>query len=631
MELLSGVPTAIMAAGAATAGLAYLDAKLFLRKDLRLLRGRAHIRKLWTQAIADDRTSMYYFLERNAATLGEREAIWSRAGCYSWIELLDRAHRYANWFMAQGVRRGDLVALFMLNSPDFLFAWVGLWAIGAAPAMINYHLAGKALAHCLAMSGAKVVLMDGDDAALGRMAEIQHQMPTDVQFIKLADAREAIYASPATRPADSFRAGLKASDPMGLFYTSGTTGLPKACCFPVVVAFASGSGNHLASSTQQKDERYYVCMPYYHGTGGLSIMGQLMRGNTACVAPKFSVSRFWQDIRDSRATWFVYVGETLRYLLAEPPSALDKQHNVHSIYGNGLRPDVWQRFRERFGITEAVWEFFNSTEGMLALDNVSRNEFTANAVGHDGFLQKWKYHRLYVPVEVDAETGEIAWDLGPGGKGFARRVPYEVGGEILVKVPFEREFPGYWGNPEASAGKFVTDVFEKGDRYYRTGDALRRDKEGRWFFLDRLGDTFRWKGENVSTAEVSEVLGKYPGVLDANVYGVEVPGHDGKAGTAAVYIDPALKASFDHQAFLRHARSHLPRHAVPLFIRHVEAPSATHNNKQNKIPLKSEGVDPSKVPPGDKVFWIDRHGKGVTYIPFTRQNWHDLHIGKAKL
>ncbi|KAK1752734.1 Isopenicillin N epimerase component 1 [Echria macrotheca] len=610
----------------------YLDAKLHIRKDLRWIVGRRFIRRKWAEAEKTGRTSMWYFLEQRAAELCDREAIWSRAGCYSFKQLLDRGNQYANWFLAQGVRRGDLVAFFMLNSPDFIFAWVGLWAIGAAPAMINYHLTGNALVHCLKLSGAKLVLMDGDEAAMARMAEVQSGISQagigNIVFAKLRDVRDGIYSLPPTRPGDEHRLGLKANAPMALFYTSGTTGMPKGCPLAIIAAFAHGYGNQAGTNpVQGPDPRYYVCMPYYHGTGGINVMAQLLNGHTVCVAPKFSVSGFWQDIRDSRANWFVYVGETLRYLLAAPPSPLDRQHDVRSIFGNGLRPDVWNRFRERFGI-ERVYEFFNSTEGMLALDNESWNDFTAHAVGHHGFYQRWKYHKYYVPVAVDPETGDIARDPKTG---FAYRVPYEVGGEILVRIPFERQFPGYWRNPEATAAKFVKDVFEKGDCFYRTGDALRRDNEGRWYFLDRLGDTFRWKGENVSTAEVSEVLGKYPGVLDANVYGVQLPGHDGKAGAAAIYIDPALKKAFDHQDFLRHARSHLPRYAVPLFLRHVKEPSATHNNKQNKMPLKKEGVDPEKVKPEDKVFWIESHGKGVTYVPFTRRDWDDLHVGKAKL
>lgn len=204
-------------------------------------------------------------------------------------------------------------------------------------------------------------------------------------------------------------------------------------------------------------------------------------GVTICVAPKFSVSGFWDDIRDSRATWFVYVGETLRYLLAAPPSPRDKEHNVRSIHGNGLRPDIWKQFRDRFGIT-MIFELFNSTEAMLSLDNQSRGDFLAGSVGHHGALLRWKYHDAYVPVAVDTETGQIIRDPRTG---FASRVPYEVGGEILVAVPGERSFMGYFNNAKATENKYVRDVFRKGDCFYRTGDALKRDGDGRWFFSDR--------------------------------------------------------------------------------------------------------------------------------------------------
>jgi acyl-CoA synthetase (AMP-forming)/AMP-acid ligase II len=204
-------------------------------------------------------------------------------------------------------------------------------------------------------------------------------------------------------------------------------------------------------------------------------------GTTACLAPKFSVSAFWQDVRDSRATWLIYVGETLRYLVAAPPSHRDKDHNIHTVYGNGLRPDVWNRFQERFGI-ERMWEMFNSTEGMLALSNPCQNDFFAHAVGHHGFLQRWKYRDALVAVETDHETENILRDVETG---FATRLPLDGRGEVLIRIPHERQFPGYWNNPEATEKKYVRDVFQKGDCYYRTGDALRMDSEGRWFFVDR--------------------------------------------------------------------------------------------------------------------------------------------------
>jgi len=202
---------------------------------------------------------------------------------------------------------------------------------------------------------------------------------------------------------------------------------------------------------------------------------------TVCIGRKFSVSRFWDDIRDSKATWFVYVGETLRYLVAAPPSPRDRDHRVHTAYGNGLRPDVWFKFKERFGI-DTIFEMFAMTEGVFFLTNPCRGAFTACSVGHHGAVMRRRYGEEYVPVAIDADTGDIYRDAKTG---FARRVPYEAGGEVLVKVPGERAFPGYWKNEKATEKKYLRDVFEAGDCYFRTGDALRRDRDGRWFFMDR--------------------------------------------------------------------------------------------------------------------------------------------------
>jgi acyl-CoA synthetase (AMP-forming)/AMP-acid ligase II len=292
-------------------------------------------------------------------------------------------------------------------------------------------------------------------------------------------------------------------------------------------------------------------MPLYHGTGGVTAVTLLMGGYALCIGKKFSTSRFWSDIRDSKATWFVYVGETARYLLAAPPSPLDKAHNVRGMYGNGLRPDVWHKFRDRFGVPE-VLEFFNSTEGMFGLSNYCKGDYLVGAVGHHGLLMCYFSRNLYVPVRVDQVTGEI--DRNPK-TGFAYREPYEKGGEIFVAVRKNASgleaFRGYHNDDKATSKKYAYDVFKKGDKWYRTGDALRRTKDGRWYFMDRLGDTFRWKGENVSTAEVSEVVGKFPGIVEANVYGVLLPNHDGRAGCAAIYIDPNKRDQFDFSALLK--------------------------------------------------------------------------------
>jgi len=217
------------------------------------------------------------------------------------------------------------------------------------------------------------------------------------------------------------------------------------------------------------------------------------------------------------------------------------------MYGNGLRPDVWIKFRERFGVPE-VLEFFNSSEGVFGLAVYCRGDYLAGSVGHHGAILRYLYRNVLVPVLIDPATGAIARDPKTG---FAYRQAYEKGGEMIVQVPETKAFAGYYNNPEATSKKFEKDVFKKGDLWYRTGDALRRTDDGRWFFLDRLGDTYRWKGENVSTAEVAEVLGRYPGVVEANVYGVSLPSHDGRAGCAAVYIDPNLKSSFNYAGLLK--------------------------------------------------------------------------------
>lgn len=245
-----------------------------------------------------------------------------------------------------------------------------------------------------------------------------------------------------------------------------------------------------------------------------------MTGTTLCIGKKFSTSRFWDDIRDSHATAFVYVGETARYLLSAPPSPNDRKHNVRTMYGNGLRPDVWKSFQNRFGI-ESVLEFFNSTEGVFGLAVFSRNDYLAESVGHHGAINRLLFRNVYVPVKIDHDTGDLWRDPKTG---FAKRVPYEEGGEIIVNVPDQAAFAGYWNAPEATAKKFIRNVFKQGDLYYRSGDALRRTSDGHWYFMDRLGDTFRWKGENCSTAEIGECLGRFPGIEEANVYGVELPG-----------------------------------------------------------------------------------------------------------
>lgn len=307
------------------------------------------------------------------------------------------------------------------------------------------------------------------------------------------------------------------------------------------------------------------------------------------------------------------------------------------MFGNGLRPDVWGKFQARFAVAEVV-EFFNSTEGMFGTVIHSRSGFGRGSVGHNGLIQRRQLRHTYVPVALDSATGDM-WRHPTTG--FAKRVAYSRGGEILVKMPTERSWPGYWRAPEATGKKLARDVFEKGDLWYRPGDALRRDDDGLWYFLDRLGDTFRWKGENVSTAQVGEVLGRFEGVVEANVYGVLLPGHDGRAGCAALDLCAEKVGErgerLDWTRLAAWLRERLPRFAVPLFVRvnGKVGGMGTHNNKQDKVKLREEGVDPrlrgTRVDGGkaDWMWWLPP--KAEAYVPFGQKEWDDFEKGALKL
>ena len=362
----------------------------------------------------------------------------------------------------------------------------------------------------------------------------------------------------------------------------------------------------------------------------MSAIAQILRGIGIAIGRKFTVSRFWDEICDSQATFFVYVGETARYLLNAPPHPRERDHRLRCCYGNGMRPDVWERLRQRFNIPE-IAEFFNSTEGMFGLLNWDRGSYLSACVGHHGLVLRTLLHNYYIPVKIDHETGDIWRDPKTG---LAQRTSYNEGGEMLVAVPNKEAFQGYWKNVSATDKKFCKDVFKKGDIYYRSGDALRRNDDGKWYFLDRLGDTFRWKSENVSTAEVAECIGRYPGIAEANVYGVLVPNHEGRAGCAAIHLDPTSKDVINYDDLLRYTRQRLPKYAVPVFLRIVKASTHIHNHKQNKVPLRKEGVDPRLIGTellagkDDVILWSP---KGDAYVQFTKQDWEALESRQARL
>ena len=386
-------------------------------------------------------------------------------------------------------------------------------------------------------------------------------------------------------------------------------------------------------------------MPLYHTTAMcLGFAHTLAAGGTFAIARKFSTRTFWDDVRKHGADIIQYVGETCRYLLSAPPKIdpqtgenLDTKHKVRIAFGNGLRPDVWNRFKERFGI-ETIAEFYGATEGNFATWNLSRNEFSVGAIGRAGSLYNIIIGRTIAVVQVDPDTEEPMRDPKTG---FCRRALLNQPGELLFKLPpknVEARFQGYFKDSSSTSKKIMRNVFKKGDAWFRTGDMVRWDGENRVFFSDRLGDTFRWKSENVSTAEVAQVLGQHPAVLEANVYGVKLPRHEGRAGCAAIVFKPETLVAGKEKptpteetlkSLASYVRERLPKYALPIFIRVVkgDAMQATGTNKQVKTVLRQEGVEPGKVTGGDEVYWL----KGEQYVRFETGDWRALEGGRARL
>jgi acyl-CoA synthetase (AMP-forming)/AMP-acid ligase II len=343
--------------------------------------------------------SGWYQFEETAKKHANSTALWSRERTFTFKQLHDMACQWGHYFLSLGVKRGDVVATYLQNCLEFPVIWFGLLSIGCAPAFINYNLAGPALIHCLKVSGAEFLIVDTDPDCAARINEQLSTIENELNLkpLMLDQSLLAHIATfPATAPPDKLRRGVDPMFPFCIFYTSGTTGLPKGCAFTTGRNFVTQVSRGLGERPGDGGDRWYNCMPWYHGTGGMSLMLCLGAGVSVALGKKFSVKNFWKDIHDSQATYFIYVGETARYLLAAPPSPLDRGHKVRCVYGNGLRPDVWEKFRERFGI-ETIAEFFSSSEGIFGLLNVDHGPYLARCVGHHGAIMRFLLRNTYAP------------------------------------------------------------------------------------------------------------------------------------------------------------------------------------------------------------------------------------------
>jgi len=580
---------------------------------LRMLRSVKDVDPESSHLIADE-------LERRVDAFGTNIAFIEGDREWTYDDMETYANRVAAWAAEQGLAKGDTVAVFARNRLEYIPLWFGLSKLGVIPALLNYQLAGKALAHCVNISDAAHIIVDVEMAKQWSAAKKQVKGEPKV-WAAFGDIKgydsfdEALVDLVPNRPAKSVRDGLTAGGMAMKMFTSGTTGMPKAAKVTHVRAqnYMRGMGKGAKAGPS---DRMMMVLPMYHATGGLVGSGAMLTyGGAVIIIPKFSASKFWDDAVKYGATMFTYVGELCRFLLSQPANENERKHKIQWIMGNGLRPEVWESFVSRFNIPHVI-EFYGATEGNVSLINV---DGPVGAVGRVPSYLAWKFN--IDVIRYDVETGQNP----RGADGFCIREDLNEVGEMIGEIRQDDprfRFEGY-GTKEDTQKKILRDVFKKGDAWFRTGDLMKRDEDGYYYFMDRVGDTFRWKAENVATGEVAAVLSTFPGVTQANVYGVEVPGYDGRAGMAAIVSEEEP----DLEALKAHVEKNLPHYARPVFLRLSKESDTTSTFKFKKTNLVKAGFDPAKI--SDPIYFADP--KSGTYATVDADIFKGIHGGSVRL
>ncbi|XP_016374264.1 long-chain fatty acid transport protein 4-like [Sinocyclocheilus rhinocerous] len=542
---------------------------------------------------------------------------------WSFKELDDYSNRVANLLLQRGFTEGDVIALFMENHSQYVGLWLGMAKIGVEAALINFNLRLEALVHCVNISSARAVVFGSE--LTDAMCEVHSSMGKTVKLLcagewdpkrvpegteHLEPLLEATSTNQPRQPDRSF------TDRLFYIYTSGTTGMPKAAIVVHSRYYRMAALVYYGFRMKPEDV-LYDCLPLYHSAGNIVGVGQcLIHGMTAVIRKKFSASKFWDDCIKYNCTIVQYIGEICRYLLNQPKKDTEHQHKVRMALGNGLRQSIWEEFTTRFNVPQ-IAEFYGATECNCSLGNFDNK---TGACGFNSRILPFFYPiRL---VKVDEETMELI--RGPDGVCIpcGPGEPGQLVGRIIQNDPLRR-FDGYV-NQSASNKKVAQDVFKKGDSAYLSGDVLVMDDYGYMYFKDRTGDTFRWKGENVSTTEVEGTLSRLLDMKDVVENGVEVPGAEGKAGMAAI-ADP--DRSTDLAKFSRDLEKALPPYARPVFLRFLPEVNKTGTFKFQKTDMRREGFDPNVI--SDKLYFLDCT-KGQ-YVELNVELHRSIVSGKQKL
>ncbi|KAF9111445.1 hypothetical protein BGX27_004925 [Mortierella sp. AM989] len=634
--------------------------------------------KIWAERlVANNDISLYNRFEDQCRQRPYAPSLVFEGHTYTWRDLELASNKMAHWYISKGIQAKDRVAMYMTNSPLFVISWLALLKIKAVGVFINNQVTGPVLLHSLTTANSRMLIFDYElvdpiEESVNAIRDLGYSMYTITPEEQVMARFDEHDKDPSARffnfmawkqfGAEGFlresRQDVDIGDAAALIYTSGTTGFPKAAVMDQGRCTLVSSVWTGVCKITEKD-RVYVCLPLYHSAGAIIGIGQSwMSGSTAVIARKFSATTFWKEVREQDVTLIQYIGELCRYLVNAPEDPLDKSHKVRLIFGNGLRPDVWRKFQERFGI-ETVFEYYSMSEATTALLNLNSGEDGAGAVGFRGPIVRAFQASLRV-VKVDLDTEELIKDEN----GHCIECAPEEIGELITLADNktnQTRFVGYYNQPKMSNARLIQNVFVEGDQYMRTGDLFYRTKDHFWYFADRAGDTFRWKGENVSTAEVTDTLGHVDGVASCTVYGVTVPGQDGRAGMAAIVLkdsywsqgrdkdinksgmkgshadekpDLAPKLELNEkslQDFMDrlgvYANKRLPPYAIPRFVRICEKElEITGTFKNKKIDLKKEGFDLSKV--NERLYWWSPQG---CYLPFGPEENKLIQVGRARL
>ena len=558
----------------------------------------------------EDRVSFGLLVQENARRYPDAPAVICEGEEATWAELNARANRVARLLQAQGLGKGDCLSLFMQNRIEFVVQLVAAAKLGVIASLINTNLGKQQLTHCISLTGSKKCIF-GEELT-EPLNEVRDQLPlkdgADYLWVRdqgagpapnwavAVDSQDKALSAENLPETKEVEAGCTAF----YIFTSGTTGLPKAAVITHKRLLPpAGMSAKLLLRIGQKD-RMYNCLPLYHGTGlMIGLVAAATVGAASVLRRKLSVSAFWDDVRKHSCTCFVYIGEFIRYLMSAPPSPTDKQNKVRAIVGNGLRPDIWKGFKARFGIPR-IGEFYGASEGNGGFANLFNKDCTVGLGTAPAKI-----------VAYDVAKDEIVQDAS----GQCSEQPAGEPGLLLLEITDKSQFEGYTSK-EASEKKVLRDVFVPGDAYFNTGDLMKTVDVGFTFglphyqFVDRVGDTFRWKSENVSTNEVGEIINQHADIVFTNVYGVEVPGTDGRAGMAAIVLRAGMTAGdLDLPGLSSHICGNLPSYARPVFIRLLADLPTTSTHKLQKNDLRDQAFHIGKVReplfvlrPGDSAY-----------------------------